>query len=130
MGAPVEELVRRLYEALRTGDRDTLAGELLHEDFEGSFCEGLPGDLGGVHRGAETVIHEGWWAIGRAFAVLAEPEEWIGCADGRLLVRGRYRGVARATGAPVDAEFMHLWTAHDGRLTELRQLTDSARWPP
>jgi len=74
------------------------------------------------------LVSLGWWAIGRAFDLRAEPEEWIDCADGRLLVTGRYRGHARASGAPIDAAFAHLWTARDSRLTRLWQLTDSARW--
>jgi 2-(1,2-epoxy-1,2-dihydrophenyl)acetyl-CoA isomerase len=71
---------------------------------------------------------DGWWAIGRAFDLRVEPAEWIDCVDGRLLVIGRYVGCARASGAPIDAAFAHLWTARDGRLTQLWQLTDSALW--
>lgn len=122
-----EQLVRAVYPALAAGDRDTLAS-LLADDFEAAFCAGLPHGLGGVRRGAGTAITEGWWAIGRAFAVLAEIEEVVPCEDGRVLVRGTYRGSERATGRVVEAEFMHLWTAAGGRLTHLRQLTDTAAW--
>lgn len=121
----IEELVRAVYAALAAGDREALL-RLLHPDFEGTLTESLP--FGGVHRGAEAMIENGWWAIGRAFAVRAEPLEWIPCADGRLLVLGRYAGRARATGAPLDAAFAHLWSGSDGRLSALRQLTDSAQW--
>ena len=48
------------------------------------------------------------------------------CPDGRLLVLGRYVGSGRATGTPLDAAFVHLWSAADGRLTAVWQLTDSA----
>jgi ketosteroid isomerase-like protein len=127
----IEQLVRGVYAALVTGDRDALLG-LLHPDFEGTLAEGMPFAIGGVHRGSEAMIHDGWWAIGRAFAVRPEPAEWIPCADGRLLVFGRYVGHARSGGAPVDAAFAHLWTVRDGRLSALRQVTDTARWsePP
>jgi 2-(1,2-epoxy-1,2-dihydrophenyl)acetyl-CoA isomerase len=67
-------------------------------------------------------------AVGRVFAVHAEPEEWIACADGRLLVLGRYRGHVRSTGRPLDAAFVHLWTAREGRLLGVWQLTDTALW--
>ena len=123
----IEELVRAVYRVLAGGDGDAVA-ELLHPDFEGTFTEGLPFGIGGVHHGAEATIRDGWWAIGRAFAIRAEPAEWIECADGRLLVVGRYVGCARATGLPVDSAFAHLWTARDGRLTGIRQVTDSALW--
>lgn len=123
----VEELVQRVYAALLAGDRETL-GELLDPDFEGVLADGMPLALGGRRRGAQAMQREGWWAIGRAFEVRAEPEEWIPCEDGRLLVLGRYRGRARATGGPLDAAFAHLWTARAGRLVALWQLTDTARW--
>jgi 2-(1,2-epoxy-1,2-dihydrophenyl)acetyl-CoA isomerase len=123
----IEELVRAAYPALAAGDRDALA-TLLHPDFEGTFMEGLPFGIGGVHRGAEAAIRHGWWAIGRNFAVRAEPAEWIACADGRMLVLGRYVGRARAADRPLEADFAHLWSARDGQLSAIRQLTDSALW--
>ncbi len=123
----VRQLVDRVYPALAAGDRDALL-ELLDADFEATFTAGLPCGIGGTHRGAVAAQRGGWWAIGRAFDLRAEPQEWIDCADGRLLVIGRYVGSVRATGAPVDAAFAHLWTARDGQLTRLWQLTDSARW--
>lgn len=120
-------LVRRAYPALVAGDEATLL-ELLDPAFVGRLAEGMPEGLGGLREGAEAMIREGWWAVGRAFAVRAEPQEWIPCADGRLLVLGRYRGRHRGTGGAVDAGFAHLWSARDGRLVELVQLTDTARW--
>jgi 2-(1,2-epoxy-1,2-dihydrophenyl)acetyl-CoA isomerase len=120
-------LVRRKYEALARGDGETL-DELLDPDFEGHLADGMPLGIGGPHRGAEAMREQGWWAIGRAFDVHAEPEEWLACHDGRLLVRGRYAGRARESGAPLEAEFAHLWAAREGRLTSLWQLTDTAAW--
>ena len=123
----IEELVRRLYAALAAGDRDEVLA-VLDPEFEGRLAEGMPLGLGGIRGGARAMQADGWWAIGRAFAVLAEPEEWIPCADGRLLVVGRYRGAARSTGRAVDAGFAHLWAAADGRLTSISQYTDTAVW--
>lgn len=122
-------LVERAYIALAAGDRDALE-DLIAEDFDAELCEGMPLGLGGRRTGATAMIDEGWWAIGRAFAVRAEPEEWIAGADGRLLVRGRYRGTSRDGGGVVDAAFDHLWSARDGQLASLRQLTDTVRWGP
>lgn len=122
----IVELVRAVYAALEAGDREALL-QLLHPDFEATLTDGLPSG-GGVHRGAEAMMRDGWGAIGRAFAVRAEPAEWIECTDGRLLVLGRYGGHARGSGGAIDAAFAHLWSASAGRLTGLWQLTDSARW--
>jgi ketosteroid isomerase-like protein len=123
----IVELARAVYPALSAGDEDTLA-ELLHPDFEATFTDSLPFGIGGVHRGAEATQRQAWWAIGNAFAVRAAPREWIECTDGRLLVIGRYVGHARSSGSALDAAFAHLWSARQGRLGGLWQLTDSKRW--
>ncbi|TMD92027.1 MAG: DUF4440 domain-containing protein [Chloroflexi bacterium] len=123
----MEELVRSVYSALAAGDAAAL-GELLAPGFEAEVAEGMPLGLGGHRSGSDAMIRETWWPIGRSFAMRVEPGEWIACEDGRLLVLGRYRGRARSTGQPVDAAFAHLWTARDGRLVGLRQLTDTALW--
>jgi len=120
-------LVRRLYAALAAGDALALE-ELLAPGFDGLLAEGLPLGIGGRHRGVEDMREHGWWAIGRAFKLRVEPSEWIACGDGRLLVLGRYVGSARSTGAPVEARFVHVWAARDGRLSALWHLTDTAPW--
>jgi hypothetical protein len=74
------------------------------------------------------MIENGWWALGRLFRVRAEPAQWMACPDGRLLVIGRYVGCGRKSGAPLDAAFVHLWSADGDRLTAVWQLTDSARF--
>jgi 2-(1,2-epoxy-1,2-dihydrophenyl)acetyl-CoA isomerase len=123
----IEELVRAAYAALAGGDRDAL-DRVLDPDFEGTLADSLPFGIGGVHRGADAMIKDGWWAIGASFDMRAEPAEWIATTDGRMLVLGRYVGRARSTGNEVDAAFAHLWTARAGRLSAVWQLTDSARW--
>jgi ketosteroid isomerase-like protein len=122
----IGELVTRLYGALAAGDRAAVEA-VLAPDFTAHFSDGLPHGVGGRHDGSDAIDH-GWWALGRAFAVTACPDEYIDTADGRLLVVGRYAGHARATGRPVDALFAHLWTADRKRLTSLLQITDTARW--
>jgi 2-(1,2-epoxy-1,2-dihydrophenyl)acetyl-CoA isomerase len=125
---PATELLARVYPAISTGDRATLE-QLLAPGFVASVTEGMPVG-GGTHEGAQAMIDDGWWAIGKRFAVKAEPREVIACADGRTLVLGRYRGRERATGHEVDAAFSHLWSSRNGQLTALIQITDTARWTP
>lgn len=121
------ELATELYRALAAGDRDGL-GRLLDPGFAGHATEGLPLDLGGSYRGPEEMRRQFWWRIGRSFTARAEPDEFSLLDDGRLLVHGRYKGEATATGEPLDAEFVHLLSFADGRITGLVQVTDSARW--
>jgi 2-(1,2-epoxy-1,2-dihydrophenyl)acetyl-CoA isomerase len=119
-------VIERVYAALEAGDRDALL-ELLAPDLDAQLADGMPAGAG-PHRGADAMISDGWWAIGRTFSVRAIPQEWIACAADRLLVRGRYRGTARTTGRELDAAFDHLWTVRAGRAVALRQLTDTALW--
>ena len=123
----ITELVAALYPALAKGDREMVA-RLVDPDFEGTLTAGLPAGVGGVHRGREDMIENGWWALGRLFRMRAEPCQWMVCPDGRLLVVGRYIGSGRESGAPLDAAFVHLWSAEAGRLTAVWQLTDSVRF--
>ena len=124
----LESLVRRLYTALLAGDAATV-DNLLAADFEGHVAEGLPLGIGGAHHGPAAMRDEVWWTIGRRIDVDIHPTSWIPCADGRLLVLGRYVGKGRRTDAPLDAAFAHLFTARGGRITALWQLTDTIRWP-
>ena len=118
--------MRGLYAALAAGDREGVLGRL-HPGFVAQFADGMP--VGGGRADGPQEALEHWWAIGRAFAVVAEPEEVWTCADGRLVVRGRYRGHARDDAERVvDAAFAHFWTVAEGRLVQLHQVTDTARW--
>jgi ketosteroid isomerase-like protein len=123
----IEDLVRSLYGALEAGDGAAIE-ELLAPEFEGGFADGMPLGLGGRRSGAVAMRDQGWWAIGRSFAARAEPQEWIRCEDGRLLVLGRYSGHGRRGGGVLDAAFAHLWSASGGRLSALVHFTDTARW--
>jgi 2-(1,2-epoxy-1,2-dihydrophenyl)acetyl-CoA isomerase len=117
-------LVERLYEALVAGDADGVRG-LITPDFDARFTAGLPIPGDGRLCGAEAAIEGGWWALGRRFAVRAKPEEWVATADGRLLVLGTYVGRGRQSGTEFTATFAHVWTARDGRISSVLQVTDS-----
>jgi 2-(1,2-epoxy-1,2-dihydrophenyl)acetyl-CoA isomerase len=121
------DLARKLYAALAAGDREQL-DSLLHPDFSGRIAEGMPFGIGGHHTGSAAMRRNGWGAIARYFDARAEPEHFLGLADGRLLVTGRYRGRGKQGGAPLDAAFAHLITIDQGRIKALEQYTDTARW--
>ncbi len=120
-------VVEQVYAALRSGDRETLA-TALDPDVEAWYTASLPAPIGGHHRGVDDCIDHGWWAIGARYAVRAEPERFVPCADGSLLVLGTYRGAERRTRRAIEAAFAHHWEVRDDRVTSLRQYTDSAAW--
>jgi uncharacterized protein len=45
-----------------------------------------------------------------------------------VAVEGRYRGTVKATGAPVDAQFVHVWELRDGKIVSFQQYTDTKQW--
>jgi 2-(1,2-epoxy-1,2-dihydrophenyl)acetyl-CoA isomerase len=124
----VTSTAKALYLALGRGDRDAI-NALLSADFVGHAAEGLPLNMGGEHRGAEAMQRNLWWMIGKHFKVEAQPDDFRLLGDRGLLVTGHYRGVARRSGRTLDAEFTHvLGFDHDGRISSLRQSTDTAAW--
>jgi ketosteroid isomerase-like protein len=54
-------------------------------------------------------------------------EEIIGSGD-TVIARGRYRATYRATGAAVDAQFVHVWKLADGKVARFQQYTDTAQF--
>jgi 2-(1,2-epoxy-1,2-dihydrophenyl)acetyl-CoA isomerase len=116
-----------LYRALAGGDRDALDG-LLHPDFVGETTPGLPLGVGGTHRGPTAMRRRFWGPLGRAFDVTARPTGMASLDDGRLMVTGRYVGTARATGATLDAPFVHVLAFDGRRIVGLVQVTDSQQW--
>jgi ketosteroid isomerase-like protein len=121
----ITTVVLQLYAALGSGDEEALLA-LLDPAFVAAFAEGMPAGAGRAEGAAAARDH--WWAIGAEYAVRPVVDELVPCVDGRLLARGRYRGERRSDGRALDAAFTHLWTASDGRLTELHQVTDTALW--
>ena len=65
------------------------------------------------------MIRDGWFAIGRHWRVRAEPGSSAMLEDGRLMVRGTYRGTSRRAAKPVEALFVHVVTFRDGLIAEV-----------
>jgi ketosteroid isomerase-like protein len=53
-------------------------------------------------------------------------EEFITGGD-EVVALGRIVGKTRKTSAPIDVDFAHVWTVHQGYLRRLRAFTDTAQ---
>lgn len=120
------DIVSRSYDAFARGDLDAVLADL-DPAIEWQQAQGLP--HGGVYHGVDAVrrnifepLGESWWD---EFA--ADPHELIADGD-RVVVLGRYRGVAKGTGKCLDVPFVHVWTIRDGRAVLFRQFLDTAGW--
>ena len=57
----------------------------------------------------------------------ATPAQYV--ADGDTVVSlGRYTGTHAASGAPLNAPFVHAWTVRDGKISTFQQYTDTAQF--
>lgn len=118
-------LLAGLYDALAAGDSERISS-VLTADFVGRLTPGLPFGIGGEHFGAEAMMRDGWFRIGRHWRVRTVPTSYGLLEDGRLQVQGTYHGKGRESGLRFEAWFVHQWELREGRIAGLTQLTDSA----
>lgn len=119
-------ITQRLYDALNGRDPSAIMA-VLDPNFVGAVSEGMPVG-GGRHEGAEAMLRDCWGTVFTRFDVGLETDELLVVDQQRVVVTGRYLGSERSTGRPVDAVFAHVLRLHGGRISELRQYTDTARW--
>lgn len=121
------QAVRRLYDAFATHDTKALLAALT-PDFRGLAADGMPAGLGGTYHGAQLMLRDCWARVFALVDVRPVPAEYLPVAADRVVVLGRYEGTARATGRPLSAAFAHIVRVTHGRVSELVQITDTARW--
>ena len=111
----------RIYTAINRADVDELAADVAH-DIEWNLPERVP--WGGTRHGPDGI---------RAFADLfrdhidgnwADPDDFLVSED-RIVVLGRLRGRAKATGREFEVEFAHVWTLTEGVASRLRAFYDA-----
>lgn len=116
----------QLYAALNSDDMEALQG-LFSPDFRGELTAGLPQGLGRIYDGLDTMMAEGWGAVGEYFDMGPQPEKLYDGGD-VLIGRGWYVGTAKPTGKPFRAAFAHFWSYDGECFTGVHQVTDSATW--
>jgi ketosteroid isomerase-like protein len=120
------DIVRRSYEAFARHDLEGVMADM-HPEIVWHQAQGLP--HGGTYRGRDEVkrnifdpLDEEWWD---EFA--ADPDEFLDAGE-NVIVVGRYRGAAKATGKQLDVPFVHIWTLDGGTAIRFRQYLDTAGW--
>lgn len=121
------ETIGSLYEAFGRGDAGTVLGTfdpaiVWMEAENVAYADRNP------YRGPQQVA-EG--VFGRLMTewdgFVVDPESLL--QDGETVVAlGRYRGTFRGTGRALDAQFVHVWTLREGRVTRFQQYTDTAQF--
>lgn len=121
------QVAERFYAALAATDTRTLV-ELLDPQFQGEMTAGLPEGWGGTYHGVRDMLECCWRPVYARLGSRPVPDEYLPSGPDRLVVLGRYQGRAHTTGRPFEAAFAHVLRFADGRICELIQVTDSARW--
>jgi ketosteroid isomerase-like protein len=114
--------LRRIYGALSRWDVEELLRDVAH-DIEWTSPDTLP--WGGTRHG-----HDGVRAFASIFqdhveGTWADPDDFLDAGD-RMVVLGRLRGRARASGQSFEVGFVHVWTLTDGMASRCRGYFDSA----
>lgn len=120
------DLVQEFYSLFAQGNVPG-ALDLLHLDVEWSETERSPYYAGAV-RGAAAIVETVFAPITGDFDGFAGvPEEFVAQGD-RVVVFGKYSGVAKVSGKALLVPFVHSWTVSEGKLARFVQYTDSTPW--
>lgn len=114
--------LRRIYEAFSRWDVEELVRDLAH-DIEWSLPDSIP--WGGTRHGHDGVRSFASVSQDHVEGRWADPDDFLDAGD-RLVVLGRMRGRARASGTDFEIEFAHVWTVTDGMASRLRAYFDTA----
>jgi ketosteroid isomerase-like protein len=123
------DVVSEIYDTHRARNTPRF-GELLADDVVWHTAEGHPLRGDGPWIGRDAVVGQITNPINHDWDnYITEVQELIDAGD-RVISIGRYRGVYKATGRPLDAEVCTIFTVRDGLISEFRQFTDTAqfRW--
>lgn len=121
------EVVESFYRCIEASDVEGMLATLAGDEFVGEVTAGLPG-IGGVHRGAFEMLSRAWVPASELYRARVVCDEVVELADGRVVGLGVYTGRSPDTGQSFTASFAHVFTVEGGRITRLRQITDSASW--
>ncbi|MBZ5611834.1 MAG: nuclear transport factor 2 family protein [Acidobacteriia bacterium] len=119
--------VRSMYDAFARGDVASVL-ESLDPQIEWLEAENFIYAGGNPYIGRQAVLNGIFMRIGTEWDKFsATPEEIVDGGD-TVIALGRYRGTYKATGARVDASFVHVMKFKDGKIARFEQHTDTAQF--
>lgn len=117
-------IVRGLYESLARGDVMAVIGAL-HEQAEWNEAEHFTYWTGAAFIGPQAVLTNVIARFPQDVDGFVIDVRRIVAAGDTVLVEARYRGTAKATGKPIDAQAAHVWDLRDGNVVRFQQYTDT-----
>ena len=119
-------LIASLYEAFARGDAATVLGAF-HPEIVWQEAEGNPLADRNPYVGPQQVGEGVFARLGADYAGFVVTPATLHDAGDTVVAEGRYTGTGRATGLPLDAQFVHVWTLRDGKITRFQQYADTAQ---
>ena len=120
-------LVRGMYDSFARGDVPAVLA-VLDSAVEWRAAEGMLYADRNPYIGPGAVAQGVFQRIVSEFDSLAVvPQNFIDAGD-IVVVEGRYKGISRATGERVDAQFAHIYQIRNGKVARLQQYTDTRQW--
>ncbi len=121
------DTVKELYAAFERGDLTTVR-EIMHSDIEWYEAENFPYDDGNPYVGQDAVLDGVYARLTGEWDRFAEELGNVLDAGEQIVTTGYYTGTYKPTGNNVWAQFVHVWTVRDGRITAFQQYTDTAQF--
>ncbi len=117
---------RAFYESVSRGDVPAVLG-MMAPDIQWHEAEGFPYADRSPYTSPDAVLQGVFLRLATEWeGFAAAPEEFFD-AGNTVTVTGRYRGVYKATGRGIHAQFAHLFTFRDGKIVRFQQYTDTAQ---
>jgi ketosteroid isomerase-like protein len=118
------ERIQSLYDALARGDIETVLGALAtdvvwHEAENLAYADRNP------YVGPQAVVEGVFARLDADWDPFAVVIDAVHDAGDTVVVQSRYKGVCKATGKPIDAQAVHVWTLGNGKVTAFQQYIDT-----
>ena len=127
MSQQYPQTIRDLYSAFARGDAAAVLA-MFDPEIVWNEAENIPYADRNPYEGPQQVAEGVFGRILTDFeGFTVTPEQIIHDGD-TVVALGRYRGAYRTTGAPLNAQFAHVWTFNDGRIARFQQYADTAQF--
>ncbi len=122
------EILASLYDAFGRGDIPAVLGAM-HPQIRWHEAESNPYmPSGEPWVGPDAIVTDLFVKLGDEWAGFTVTPVSFHDAGDVVSVEGRYTGEYHATGRSLDAQFCHVWTLGDGKITKFQQYTDTAKF--
>lgn len=121
------ELVQDLYGAFGRADIGVVLGAM-DPDIHWSEAEGNPyRPSEGAFVGPDAIVQGLFLKLGGDWdGFTVHPKDFYDAGD-TVVVEGRYTGTHKVTGKTLDAQYCHMFTIKNGKLTTFQQFVDTAQ---